>query len=153
MNTYPQFRQLIALFVCHNYVFSRRKAGRLWRLKFLRQNKIGKITASVTFELNQLERLNEIANRAGVSRSTIVRDAIERKLQRYEGSFPPHKVDPTPLEVLSKGGEALPPGQLPVDDDEDYCGSQSQGRGRQDHHEFKSRARVCRGRQNDCAPL
>jgi hypothetical protein len=64
----------------------------------MRQHKIGKITASVTLELTQLERLNAIANRAGVSRSTIVRDAIERELQRYEQSLPPQKVDPTPLD-------------------------------------------------------
>jgi hypothetical protein len=71
----------------------------------MRQTKIGKITASVTLELNQLERLNDIANRAGVSRSTIVRDAIERELQRYEQPVPPHKVDPTPLE---QGRGAVP---------------------------------------------
>lgn len=64
----------------------------------MRQNKIGKITASVTFELNQLERLNEVAHRAGVSRSTVVRDAIEHELERYEQSLPPQKVDATRLD-------------------------------------------------------
>jgi metal-responsive CopG/Arc/MetJ family transcriptional regulator len=50
----------------------------------MRQTKIGKITASVTLEINQVERLNEIAQRVQVSRSTIVRDAVERELKRYE---------------------------------------------------------------------
>lgn len=54
----------------------------------MRQAKLGKITASVTLEINQLERLNEIAHRTRVSRSTIVRDAVERELKRYEHSFP-----------------------------------------------------------------
>jgi ribbon-helix-helix CopG family protein len=71
----------------------------------MRQTKIGKITASVTLELTQLERLNAIANRAGVSRSTIVRTAIERELERYEQSLSPQKVDPTPLE---EGRDAVP---------------------------------------------
>jgi len=71
----------------------------------MRQTKISKITASVTFGLDQLERLNAVARRAGVSRSTIVRDAIERELERYEPSLPPQKVDPTPLEEGS--GPAL----------------------------------------------
>lgn len=61
----------------------------------MRQNKLGKITASVTLEINQLERLNEIAHRAGVSRSTIVRDAIERELERYDQSLPPRTVERT----------------------------------------------------------
>ncbi len=60
----------------------------------MRQNKLGKITTSVTFEINQLERLNDIAHRTRVSRSTIVRDAIERELERYDRSHPPRKVDP-----------------------------------------------------------
>jgi ribbon-helix-helix protein len=60
----------------------------------MRQNKLGKITTSVTFEINQLERLNDIAHRTRVSRSTIVRDAIERELERYERAHPPRKVDP-----------------------------------------------------------
>ncbi len=50
----------------------------------MRQLKPGKITASVTLEINQLERLNEVAQGARVSRSTIVRKAIERELKRYE---------------------------------------------------------------------
>lgn len=56
----------------------------------MRQNKLGKITASVTLEINQLERLNEIAQRARVSRSTIVRDAVERELKRYEDILQVH---------------------------------------------------------------
>jgi len=68
----------------------------------MRQNKLGKITTSITFEVNQLERLNEIAHRARVSRSTIVRDAIERELERYERARPPRKVDPvSPEEGMS----------------------------------------------------
>ena len=51
---------------------------------FMREPKLQKITASVTFEIGQLERLNEAAQRARVSRSTIVRDAIERELRKYE---------------------------------------------------------------------
>jgi hypothetical protein len=78
----------------------------------MRQPKIGKITASVTLELDQLERLNAIANRTGVSRSTIVREAIERELQRYEQSLPPQRVDPTPLEegrgAASRAGARRP---------------------------------------------
>lgn len=50
----------------------------------MRGPKLQKITASVTFEIGQLERLNEAAQRARVSRSTIVRDAIERELKKYE---------------------------------------------------------------------
>ncbi len=41
----------------------------------MRQNKLGKITASVTLEINQLDRLNESAHDSRVSRSTIVRNA------------------------------------------------------------------------------
>jgi metal-responsive CopG/Arc/MetJ family transcriptional regulator len=52
----------------------------------MRDPKLQKITASVTLEVGQLERLNEAADRARVSRSTIVRDAIERELKRYETS-------------------------------------------------------------------
>ena len=51
---------------------------------FMRDPKLQKITASVTLEVGQLERLNEAADRARVSRSVIVRDAIERELKRYE---------------------------------------------------------------------
>lgn len=58
----------------------------------MRPNKLGKITASVTLEINQLERLNEIAHRARVSRSTIVRDAIERELERYDDALPQRSV-------------------------------------------------------------
>ena len=47
-------------------------------------SKATKITASVILELGQLDRLNEAAKRAHVSRSVIVRDAIERELRRYE---------------------------------------------------------------------
>jgi predicted DNA-binding protein len=50
----------------------------------MRDPKLQKITASVTLEIGQLERLNEAAERAKVSRSTIVRDAIETELKRYE---------------------------------------------------------------------
>ncbi len=50
----------------------------------MRDPKLQKITASVTLEVGQLERLNEAADRARISRSTIVRDAIERELKRYE---------------------------------------------------------------------
>jgi metal-responsive CopG/Arc/MetJ family transcriptional regulator len=50
----------------------------------MRDPKLQKITASVTLEVGQLERLNEAADRARVSRSVIVRDAIERELKRYE---------------------------------------------------------------------
>ena len=50
----------------------------------MRDPKLQKITASVTLEVGQLERLNEAADRARISRSEIVRDAIERELKRYE---------------------------------------------------------------------
>lgn len=66
--------------------------------KCMRQNKLGKITASVILEINQLERLNEIAHDSRVSRSTIVRDAIERELERYENALPPRKVERNPQE-------------------------------------------------------
>jgi metal-responsive CopG/Arc/MetJ family transcriptional regulator len=39
---------------------------------------------NLSLEVGQLERLNEAADRARVSRSMIVRDAIERELKRYE---------------------------------------------------------------------
>ncbi len=71
----------------------------------MRQNKLGKITASVILEINQLERLNEIAHDSRVSRSTIVRDAIERELERYESALPQRKVEGTPQE---KGSGAAP---------------------------------------------
>jgi predicted transcriptional regulator len=61
----------------------------------MRQQIIRKITLSVILELTQLERLNNIANCAGLSRRIIARDAIERELQRHEQSLPPQKVDPT----------------------------------------------------------
>jgi hypothetical protein len=61
----------------------------------MRQNKLGKITASVTFEISQLERLNEIAHDSRVSRSTIVRDAIEHELERYDNALPSRKVERT----------------------------------------------------------
>ena len=60
----------------------------------MHHTKLQKITASVTLEIGQLERLNEVAERAKVSRSTIVRDAIERELKRYEK--PDELGDPLP---------------------------------------------------------
>jgi metal-responsive CopG/Arc/MetJ family transcriptional regulator len=68
----------------------------------MRDPKLQKITASVTLEVGQLERLNEAADRARVSRSVIVRDAIERELKRYEK--PDEVGDP-----LSKASEAVLP--------------------------------------------
>jgi len=69
----------------------------------MRQPKIGKITVSVTpLEITQVERLNAIATRAGVSRSIIARDAIERELHRCEQSLASQKVEPAPLD----GGRA-----------------------------------------------
>jgi len=61
----------------------------------MRQNKLGKITASVILEIDQLERLNEIAHSSRVSRSTIVREAIEHELERYDNALPPRKVERT----------------------------------------------------------
>ena len=52
-------------------------------------SKATKITASVILELGQLDRLNEAAKRAHVSRSVIVRDAIERELKRFESKEEP----------------------------------------------------------------
>jgi hypothetical protein len=75
------------------------------RRKSMRQNKIGKITASVILEINQLERLNEIAHDSRVSRSTIVRDAIEHELERYDNALPPRKVERSPRE---EGSGAAP---------------------------------------------
>ncbi len=71
----------------------------------MRQNKLGKITASVTLEITQLERLNELAHNSGVSRSTIVRDAIDHELKRYE------KVPSPNVARFSKeaGNDAAPP--------------------------------------------
>ncbi len=71
----------------------------------MRQNKLGKITSSVTLEINQRERLNEIAHDSRVSRSTIVRDAIEHELERYDNALPPRKVERTPQE---EGSRAAP---------------------------------------------
>lgn len=68
-----------------------RRAAGARAAKFMRQNKLGKITASVILEINQLERLNELAYNSGVSRSTIVRDAIEHELERYEKAPPPRR--------------------------------------------------------------
>ena len=71
----------------------------------MRQNKLGKITASVTLEINQLERLNEIAHDSRVSRSTIVRDAIEHELERYDNALAPRKVERT---LREEGSGAAP---------------------------------------------
>ena len=43
-----------------------------------------KISATFTVEIDQLERLSEVAARARISRSVIVREAIEWALERYE---------------------------------------------------------------------
>jgi hypothetical protein len=73
----------------------------------MRQNKLGKITASVTLEITQLERLNELAHNSGVSRSTIVRDAIEHEFERYEKKPSPlRKVAPFSKEA---GNDAASP--------------------------------------------
>ena len=72
----------------------------------MRQNKLGKITASVTLEITQLERLNELAHNSGVSRSTIVRDAIEHEFERYEKAAPRRKVAPFSKEA---GNDAASP--------------------------------------------
>lgn len=50
-----------------------------------------KIATTFTVELEQLERLTEEAKRAGINRSIIVREAIERELARR--SQQPAKVD------------------------------------------------------------
>lgn len=44
-----------------------------------------KIATTFTVELEQLERLTEVAARARVNRSIIVREAIDWALKRYEG--------------------------------------------------------------------
>lgn len=71
----------------------------------MRQNKLGKITASVILEIDQLQRLNELAHRSRVSRSTIVRDAIEHELERYEKISAPRKVGNIPEDA---GDNAAP---------------------------------------------
>ncbi len=77
----------------------------MWRsTKPMRQNKLGKITASVILEINQLERLNEIAHSSRVSRSTIVRDAIEHELERYDNAVPQRKVEGTLREEGNSAG-------------------------------------------------
>lgn len=43
-----------------------------------------KTTVSVAIGLAQLERLTKVMERTRISRSVIVRDALERELQRYE---------------------------------------------------------------------
>ncbi len=43
-----------------------------------------KVTASVTLELEQLERIDDLARRSGLNRSVLVRDAIDVVLARYE---------------------------------------------------------------------
>jgi predicted transcriptional regulator len=43
-----------------------------------------KIPITFTVELDQIERLGRITARTRVTRSVIVRDAIERELARYE---------------------------------------------------------------------
>jgi predicted transcriptional regulator len=43
-----------------------------------------KVPITFTVELNQIERLARISARTRVTRSLIVRDAIERELERYE---------------------------------------------------------------------
>jgi predicted transcriptional regulator len=43
-----------------------------------------KISATFTVEIDQLERLSEVAARARINRSVIVREAIDWALKRYE---------------------------------------------------------------------
>jgi predicted transcriptional regulator len=55
-----------------------------------------KMTVSVTLEIDQLQRLDEVARQAQVSRSTIARRTIERELRRYERSHPQEAAGKTP---------------------------------------------------------
>jgi predicted DNA-binding protein len=86
-----------------------RRAGSGRDAKSMRQNKLGKITASVILEINQLERLNELAYHSGVSRSTIVRDAIDHELERYEKDPLLRKVGSTPQEGDAAASKTYPP--------------------------------------------
>lgn len=43
-----------------------------------------KTSVSVAISLGQLERLARVTERARISRSLIVRDGLERELERYE---------------------------------------------------------------------
>lgn len=64
-----------------------------------------KIATTFTVELDQLERLTEVAARARLNRSMIVREAIDIALERYEKRFPAEKV--VESEVVEWGGGAV----------------------------------------------
>lgn len=64
-----------------------------------------KIATTFTVELEQLERLTEEAKRSGINRSIIVREAIERELERRKQ---PAKVDGGQVEAVVAVGTARP---------------------------------------------
>ena len=51
-----------------------------------------KIPTTFTVEFDQLERLGRIADWTRLNRSSIVRDALERELRRYEEEWAQTKV-------------------------------------------------------------
>lgn len=55
-----------------------------------------KITASVTLELEQLERLHAVSDRTRINRSVLIREGIDEVLRRYEADAPPQKVETFP---------------------------------------------------------
>lgn len=50
-----------------------------------------KIPTTFTVEFEQLERLGRVSERTRLNRSSIVRDALERELKRYEEGLEPTK--------------------------------------------------------------
>ncbi len=50
----------------------------------MRRHTQRKVTATVNLELEQLERVDALAQRVGLNRSIIIRDALDRELARYE---------------------------------------------------------------------
>lgn len=56
-----------------------------------------KIPTTFTVEFDQLERLGRVSERTRLNRSSIVRDALERELKRYEDDLELPKV----LEVIN----------------------------------------------------
>jgi predicted transcriptional regulator len=62
-----------------------------------------KIATTFTVEFDQLERLTEEAKRSGINRSIIVREAIERELERRKQ---PAQVDGGQVEAAVEVGTA-----------------------------------------------
>ena len=48
---------------------------------------VRKQTATVSLEIGQIERLNEISRKTKIPRSVLVREAVDKVLDQYEGQL------------------------------------------------------------------